>query len=70
MVSSLVELDDVLAGLDRELTVVPGGELIRRGHTNGPIRVALPAGFLDDLHALEHDLTVPDDDQVMALSGG
>ena len=52
------------------MTVVDGGERIRRGHTNGPIRVALPAGFLDDRGALEHDLTVPDDDAVMALSGG
>jgi nifR3 family TIM-barrel protein len=63
-VSSLVELDELLAGLDRELTVVPGGELIRRGHTNGPIRVALPDGFLDD------DLAVPDERDVLALSGG
>ena len=50
--------------------MVDGGERIRRGHTNGPIRVALPDGFLDDPAALEHDLTVPDDDDVMALSGG
>jgi nifR3 family TIM-barrel protein len=69
-VSSLGELDDLIAPLDPNLTIVAGGERIRRGHTNGPIRVALPAGFLDDPHALEHDLTVPDDDQVMALSGG
>jgi nifR3 family TIM-barrel protein len=69
-VSSLDELDDLIAPLDPNLTVVAGGERIRRGHTNGPIRVALPAGFLDDPSALEQDLTVPDDDQVMALSGG
>ena len=30
------------------LTVVPGGDRIRRGHTNGPIRVGLPDRFLDD----------------------
>jgi hypothetical protein len=66
MVSSLVELDGLLAELDRSLTVVPGGELIRRGHTNGPIRVALPDGFLDD----PDDVTVPDDADVLALSGG
>jgi hypothetical protein len=64
MVSSLLELDDLLATLDREQSVVPGGELIRRGHTNGPIRVALPDGFLDD------ELAVPDDGDVLALSGG
>ena len=69
-VSSLAELDDLLAALDPAATVVPGGERIRRGHTNGPIRVALPEGFLDDLGVLEGDLTVPDDADVMALSGG
>ena len=43
--------EDLLAALDRATTVVPGGERIRRGHTNGPIRVALPDGFLDDIDA-------------------
>ena len=28
--------------LDRTITVVEGGERIRRGHTNGPIKVSLP----------------------------
>ncbi len=65
-VSTLAELDDLLAGLDPTLELVPGGERIRRGHTNGPIRVALPDGYLDHLD----DLTVPDDGHVMALSGG
>jgi nifR3 family TIM-barrel protein len=65
-ISSLAELDGLLAQLDPTLTVVPGGERIRRGHTNGPIRVALPDGYLDDLD----DMTVPDDGHVMALSGG
>ena len=51
---------------DSTTTIVEGGERIRRGHTNGPIRVALPAGYLDHLD----DLTVPDDADVMALSGG
>jgi hypothetical protein len=64
MVSSLAELDDLLATLDRGLTVVPGGELIRRGHTNGPIRVTLPDGFLAD------EFAVPDEGDVLALSGG
>jgi nifR3 family TIM-barrel protein len=66
MISSLAELDDLLAELDPELTIVPGGERIRRGHTNGPIRVVLPEGYLDDLD----DATPPDDAFVMALSGG
>jgi tRNA-dihydrouridine synthase len=65
-VSSRAELDDLLALLDPTRRVVPGGERIRRGHTNGPIRVALPPGFLDD----PDDLTVPDDADVLALSGG
>ena len=69
MVSSLAELDDLLAGLDPTAELVPGGERIRRGHTNGPIRVALPEGFLDACDA-ETDLTVPDDDAAMAVSGG
>jgi nifR3 family TIM-barrel protein len=65
-VSTLMELDDLLAALDPSLALVPGGERIRRGHTNGPIRVALPAGYLDD----PDDATPPDDADVMALSGG
>jgi nifR3 family TIM-barrel protein len=65
-VSTLVELDDLLAALEPSVELVPGGERIRRGHTNGPIRVALPHDYLDHLD----DLTVPDDGAVMALSGG
>src|SRR3954454_23065774 len=65
-ISSLAELDDLIAELDPDLRVVDGGERIRRGHTNGPIRVALPMGYLDHLD----DLTIPDDDSVMAVSGG
>jgi hypothetical protein len=65
-VSTFAELEDLIAALDPTLCIVEGGERIRRGHTNGPIRVALPAGYLDTLD----DLTVPDDSAVMALSGG
>ena len=65
-ISTIGELDDLIGELDPELRIVAGGERIRRGHTNGPIRVALPAGYLDHLD----DLTVPDDGHVMALSGG
>jgi nifR3 family TIM-barrel protein len=64
MVSTLVELDDLLAGLDGDLTVVAGGDRIRRGHTNGPIRVSLPDRFFDD------ELAIPDDADVLTLSGG
>jgi hypothetical protein len=65
-VSTVAELEDLIAPLDRTLALVEGGERIRRGHTNGPIRVALPHNFLAHLD----DLTVPDDGHVMALSGG
>ena len=50
-VSSLAELEDLVGELDPTTTVVEGGERIRRGHTNGPIKVALPEGFLDDAGA-------------------
>jgi len=66
MVSSLGELDDLLGPLDRSLPIVEGGERIKRGHTNGPRKVSLPNGYLDD----PDDVTVPDDGAVMALSGG
>jgi nifR3 family TIM-barrel protein len=66
MVSSLSELKAVVDRIDPDLELVPGGERISRGHSNGPIRVALPDGYLDDLDSSE----IPDDDEVMALSGG
>jgi len=66
MVSSLAELDDVLGRLDGSIEIVEGGERIKRGHTNGPIKVSLPDGYLDD----PDELVVPDDSDVMALSGG
>ena len=65
-VSTLIELDDLLGGLDPSAELVAGGERIKRGHANGPVKVALPDGYLDDLD----DLTIPDDDAVMAVSGG
>ena len=74
MVASLAELDDVLADLDPAARLVEGGESIKRGHTNGPIRVALPEGWLHDHAAaqaqLVGDVTVPDDGHVLAMSGG
>ena len=65
-IDTIGELEDLIALLDPAMTIVDGGERIRRGHTNGPIRVALPEGYLNHLD----DLTVPDDGHVMALSGG
>lgn len=66
MISTLTELEDLIALVDPTMTIVPGGERIRRGHTNGPIRVALPEGYLDQLD----DVTVPDDEHAMSISGG
>jgi nifR3 family TIM-barrel protein len=64
--SSLAELDSILSHLDPAIEMVVGGERIKRGHTNGPIRVALPEHFLED----RDEMFVPDDEDVMALSGG
>ena len=66
MVVSLSELDDLLASVDHSMELPPGGQRIRRGHTNGPIKVVLPEGYLDRLD----DLEIPDDGEVVALSGG
>ena len=44
---------------------VVGGRIVR-GHANGPIRVALPDGYLAD----RDDLTPPDDADAAAASGG
>lgn len=67
---SVVEVDDLLDSLieshGEDLAVVPDGERLRRGKTSGPIRVALPDGYRDRLD----DQVVPDDDDVMAFSGG
>ncbi len=70
--SSLAELDDIIATLDPAAEIVEGGERIKRGHTNGPIKVAVPAGWLDTnaRKTLDTDVTVPDDGNIMALSGG
>jgi len=65
-VSTYSELEDLIATLDPLMNVVEGGQRIRRVHTNGPIRVVLPNGYLDHLD----DVVVPDDADVMALSGG
>lgn len=76
MVKSLAELDDILGDVidacGADTSVVEGGERIKRGHTRGPTKVSLPEGWLDGQRRddLATDVTVPDDDQVMALSGG
>lgn len=65
-VSSLDQLREISARLDRAMTVVEGGQRLARGHTNGPIKVVLPDGYLDN----RDDMTIPDDGREMALSGG
>ena len=72
MNGSLAELDDIIATLELTATIVEGGERIKRGHTNGPIRVALPDGWLDQQRRslVEADVSIPDDGDVLALSGG
>jgi nifR3 family TIM-barrel protein len=72
MVATLMELEDIVAELDPDAAIVEGGERIKRGHTNGPIKVSLPDGWLDGRRRDEllDDVTVPDDDRVVALSGG
>jgi nifR3 family TIM-barrel protein len=65
-VSSLDQLREISSRLDRAMTVVEGGQRLARGHTNGPIKVVLPDGYLDT----RDDMTIPDDGREMALSGG
>ena len=69
MVAIIAELEQLLAELDRSAQIVEGGARIRRGHTNGPIKVALPEGFLTADDA-DSDMTIPDDAREMAISGG
>ena len=64
-VSSLSELDGLLAGLDPVLAAVPGAARLVRGHTSGPRRVVLPAGWLDD-----RDDPTPPAGAELAVSGG
>lgn len=67
MVSSLPELDDIVAELDPALQLVEGGRRFKRGHTNGPRPVHLPYGYLDD----RDDPTPPSvDAEIAGGSGG
>jgi len=65
-VSTLDDVRTIAGSLDRSLELVAGGERLARGHTNGPINVVLPHGYLDHLD----DLTVPDDALLTTMSGG
>ena len=48
LVSSMTQLDDLLAGLDRAQTVPLEQLGVSRGRTSKPPRVVLPHGWLDD----------------------
>ncbi len=47
LVSSLNELDDLLAALDPTAVLVPGSDRLPRGRTSGPRPVVLPQHWLD-----------------------
>lgn len=66
MVSSVQELSELVQRMDHSLRLVPGGERLTRGHTNGPIKVVLPEGYLEN----RDDMTIPEDGAVTTLSGG
>ena len=65
-VATFDELQDIAARLDHSMRLVDGGERFARGHTNGPIKVVLPEGYLEN----RDDLTVPADAGDTAISGG
>ena len=66
LVSSLAVLDELLGQLDPDQPLPVGAERLARGHTNGPIRVALPDGWLDDPGCI----TPPPLEDALAVSGG
>jgi nifR3 family TIM-barrel protein len=65
-VTSLEELVALSSTMNREAILVPGGERMKRGHTNGPIKVVLPEGYLEN----RDDMTLPEDAGDLAPSGG
>jgi nifR3 family TIM-barrel protein len=64
--STLAELDELLAPLDRSTPLPLGSERLARGHTQGPKLVALPDGWLDSSGVL----TPPDERADTFASGG
>jgi nifR3 family TIM-barrel protein len=65
-VRALVELEDTLAGIDRDEAYPPHGHLARRGKRGGTQKVVLPPGFLDD----PDDATPPTAEAEDPVSGG
>lgn len=67
LVESLSHLDDLLATLDPTIELPPENRRIARGHTNGPRKVSLPYGYLDNLD----DSTPPSmESELVASDGG
>lgn len=66
MVESLDHLDDLLATLDPSVELPAENRRIHRGHTNGPRKVSLPYGYLDNLE----DDTPPSAAAEMTASDG
>lgn len=65
-VSSLAELDGLLAQLD-PFQPFPASEIgVPRGRQGSPRTVALPAGWLDDPHGVDEDLSGAE----LGFSGG
>jgi nifR3 family TIM-barrel protein len=65
-IDSLDDLDRRLADLDPELVLDPASLRIPRSHRNGPRRVVLPEGWLDD----PDDATPPPAEAEALVSGG
>jgi nifR3 family TIM-barrel protein len=65
-VTTLGDLEEILAGIDRAEPWPPKGHLVRRGKRSGTQKVALPDGYLDDLL----DATPPDRTAEDPVSGG
>ncbi len=66
LVESLTHLDDLLATLDPTVELPPENRRLPRGHTNGPRKVHLPYGYLDNLD----DATPPSADAEALADGG
>jgi nifR3 family TIM-barrel protein len=65
-VTTVAELESILAGVDRSQPFPPDAMRVARGKTAGTQTVALPAGYLDDLE----DATPPGIGAETAESGG
>ena len=65
LVSSLAELEDLVARLDPAAPLPAAAVRSMRGHTNGPRRVVLPDGWLDEV-----DDATPPRSADLLVSGG